>query len=187
MNPYLLAQFSPQALCREKSANIITNPVPTISPQDVFFPPPLATILLPLATLGGVLALIWYLGGGKFGRGQTQRWIDHTRRWPAVNRLLERLHGNARAAAHYVEFGALFLALYWVQDTFLGSGHLLFEWIPSVVVAMLCAAAAWLDELHQLRSGGRQFRRVDFLHSCCGITIAMAIIFYRDLLLYSFR
>ena len=133
------------------------------------------SLLLPIVTLLAAGLLIWFLGGGAFGRAQTQQWIERTRRWPAFYAFLDRRHGNFRAAAHYVEFGGLFLALYWLQDTILQGGFH-FRGRPAAIVGVLCAIAALLDELHQLKSGTRQFRRVDFLHSCCGISIAMAAV-----------
>ncbi|MBX3729092.1 MAG: VanZ family protein [Candidatus Sumerlaeia bacterium] len=138
--------------------------------------------LLALGALAGLVALIWYLGGGSFGRAQTQAWIERVRSMPRVYGFLDRHHGKFRASAHYVEFGGLFLILYWVWDLFLGPGGL--AWWPARagILAVACAAAAWLDEMHQLRSGTRQFRRVDFLHSCCGIALAALAICYQALI-----
>lgn len=139
----------------------------------------------PIVPLGALLltaALIWWLGSGSFGRGQTQRWIDRLGRWPRVHAFLDYHHGKFRAAMHYVEFGGLFLVLYWLWDASLGGGEWTFRWIPAGAIAVVCAVAAYLDELHQLKSGTREFRTVDFLHSCCGITIALAIVFWQGVL-----
>jgi hypothetical protein len=138
-------------------------------------------LILPLVSLLLVGALIWLLGGSGFGRAQTQAWIDRTRSWPWFNDFLNRHHGKFRAAGHYVEFGALFLVLYWIFDVLFQEGRLRFNPVAAAVIGVVCAVAAVLDELHQLRSGTRQFRRVDFLHSCCGIAIAAALVFYQHL------
>jgi len=137
-------------------------------------------LLLPLLLLGALAWMIWYLGGGSFGRAQTQAWIDHLRAMPRLYVFLDRNHGKFRAAMHYVEFGGLFLALYWLQDAAIGGGEFAFRGLPSAIIAVACAVAALLDEMHQLKSGTRQFRRVDFLHSCCGIAIAMALVFLQS-------
>jgi hypothetical protein len=135
-----------------------------------------------LATLAALLGLIWYLGTGKFGRSQTQAWIDRVREHPRLFAFLDRHHGKYRAAGHYVEFGGLFLVLYWLQDALVGDGLMDFRVSRALIVAGICTATALLDELHQLRSGGRQFRRVDFLHSCCGIALAALIIEWQAIL-----
>ncbi|MBX7245431.1 MAG: VanZ family protein [Candidatus Sumerlaeaceae bacterium] len=136
--------------------------------------------LFPLLALGGICALIWWLGGGTFGRNQTQTWIDRCARVPWLHDFLNRHHGSFRAAGHYVEFGGLFLVLFWLVDTVWRHGRMEFSAGPAIGIALICMAAAYLDELHQLRSGTRQFRRVDFLHSCCGIAGAAAVIFYQS-------
>lgn len=134
-------------------------------------------MLVPLAALAALGALIWFLGSGRFGRAQTQGWID---RWTPpggwARRTLNRHHGAIRAAAHYIEFGGLFLVLYWVAETLVGDGRWGFHPLRAVLIGLACMAAAFLDELHQLKSGTRQFRRVDFLHSTCGIAIAALIV-----------
>ncbi len=135
--------------------------------------------LLPLIVLILTAGIIWWLGSGSFGRGQTQRWIDRLGTWPRLHAFLDYHHGKFRAAMHYVEFGGLFLVLYWLYDAWLGGGDFAFRWGPAGVIALLCAGAAYLDEVHQLRSGTREFRTVDFLHSCCGITIALAAVFWQ--------
>jgi VanZ family protein len=138
------------------------------------------TLLVPLLATALVAITIYWLGSGQFGRNQTQAWIDRLRRFPAIQEFLNAQHGRIRASAHYVEFGGLYLVLYWLWDAALGAGMFLFEWWPAVVLWVVCAIAAYLDELHQLTSGTRQFRRVDFLHSCCGITIAMGVIYTQE-------
>lgn len=140
------------------------------------------TLALPLIALSGILGLIWFLGTGRFGRAQTQAWIDRLRKWPFLYRLLDRHHGKVRALGHYVEFGGLFLVLYWLYDALWGEGRFHFQPVPIVVIAVVCMVAALLDELHQLQSGTRQFRRVDFLHSCCGIALAALLVQYQSLL-----
>lgn len=138
-------------------------------------------LALPAGALASVLGVIWYLGGGSFGRAQTQAWIDRLARMPRLHAWLNRHHGKFRAAAHYIEFGGLFLALYWLCGTLRGIG-MAWEPVQAAALGVLSAVAAWLDELHQLRSGTRQFRREDFLHSCCGVSIAAAIVRYADIL-----
>ncbi|MEQ8821489.1 MAG: VanZ family protein [Sumerlaeia bacterium] len=132
-----------------------------------------------LAAIGG---LIFWLGSGRFGRSQTQAWIDRLRARPKVFAFFDRHHGAFRALAHYVEFGGLFLILYWCWDGWFGDGR--FTWHPlrAGIVAAACALAAYLDEVHQLQSGSRQFRRVDFLYSLCGIAIAALIVCYQSVL-----
>ncbi|MDK2973041.1 MAG: hypothetical protein PWP23_2796 [Candidatus Sumerlaeota bacterium] len=142
----------------------------------------MAARIAALLALAGIAGLIYYLGSGRFGRAQTQVWIDRMRSHPALYGFLDRHHGKFRASAHYMEFGGLFLVLYWVWDLFLGPGGL--PWMPgrAAVLWVACAAAAWLDEMHQLQSGTRQFRRVDFLHSCCGISLAALFLCYQSLI-----
>jgi len=139
-------------------------------------------VLMPLVALTALLGIIWYLGTGRFGRAQTQAWIDRVRDHPRLYALLERHHGKFRAAGHYFEFGGLYLVLYWLYDGLWARSGLRFELGPAITIAAVCAIAAYLDELHQLRSGTRQFRRVDFLHSLCGISLAAATIQYQSLL-----
>lgn len=136
--------------------------------------------MLALATAICLGALIWYLGSGRFGRNQTQGWIDRLRSQPKVWAFLDRHHGKFRASAHYFEFGGLFLVLYWCWESWFGTGA--WDWNPArgAVIAVACAVAAYLDEVHQLKSGTRQFRRVDFLHSLCGIAIAALIVSTQD-------
>ncbi len=133
-------------------------------------------VLLPVVAVAAMATVIYILGSGAFGRAQTQKAIDRFRAWGAVYTFLDRHHGKFRAAAHYLEFGGLFLVLYWLQAALL-EGSLVFRWGPALAVAAICILAAFLDEMHQLRSGTRQFRRVDFLHSTCGVAIAMAMVY----------
>ena len=134
--------------------------------------------LLPIVVLLLLLGLIWYLGSGKFGRAQTQSWIDQARSHPRVFDWLNRHHGKFRAASHYFEFGGLFLVFYWLYDSLWAHANMAFNLPAASIIAVVCALAALLDELHQLQSGTRQFRREDFLHSCCGICIAAALVEY---------
>ena len=136
--------------------------------------------MTPLIFLIILAAIIFYLGTGSFGRNQTQAWIDRVKKYPAVHGFLNKHHGKFRASGHYIEFGGLFLVLYWCWDSWFSTGHFSFSALPSIVIAIICAIAAYLDEVHQLQSGTRQFRRVDFFHSLCGIHIAMLIVAYQD-------
>ena len=136
----------------------------------------------PLIALGVMLGIIWFLGTGRFGRAQTQAWIDRVRAHPRLFRWLDKHHGKFRAAGHYFEFGGLFLILYWLYDAIAHHGHFRFAVMPTVIIALICMVAAYLDEMHQLKSGTRQFRRVDFLHSCCGISLAAMFVEYQALL-----
>src|SRR5690606_32347750 len=102
-------------------------------------------------------AVIWLLGSGRFGREGTQRLIDRFRAVPAVHRFLNRHHGTLRASGHYVQFGGLFVVLYWLADSAAGEGRFSFRWLIAVPCAFVSFAAAYLDELHQLRSGKRMF------------------------------
>lgn len=138
--------------------------------------------VLPILFLSGMIAVIWYLGTGRFGRSQTQEWIDRVRAHPRLFAFLDKHHGKFRAAGHYVEFGGLFLVLYWCWDAILSEGTFSWQPIPALAIAAVCVVAAWLDEMHQLRSGTRQFRRVDFLHSCCGISLAALAICWQAIL-----
>jgi hypothetical protein len=114
-----------------------------------------------------------------FGRAQTQAWINRFSRNPRVYAFLDRHHGKFRAAVHYIEFGGLYLLLYWLYDAAFLRARLEFLPIPTVVIALICAVAALCDELHQLRSGTRCFRRIDFLYSCLGISLAAAIVYFQ--------
>lgn len=138
--------------------------------------------LVSLLALGAVAILIWYLGTGRFGRAQTQVWIDRVRSRPRLHAFLDRHHGKFRASAHYVEFGGLFLVLYWLWDVWVADGLMVWSPLLAAVLGVICAVAAWADEVHQLRSGTRQFRREDFLHSLCGISLAALLVCYQSLI-----
>jgi len=135
----------------------------------------------PAAFLVVLAGVIWYLGTGRFGRAQSQAWIDRAAHMPRLSAWLNRHHGKLRASAHYVEFGGLFLVLYWCWTAWLSDAA--WRWSAPVAgaIGFACAVAAYLDEVHQLQSGTRQFRREDFLHSLCGISLAAAAVFYQAL------
>lgn len=137
--------------------------------------------MFPFVTLLFLGAIIWYLGTGRFGRAQTQAWIDWFNRHPRMHAFLDKHHGKFRASGHYFEFGGLFLVLYWCWDAWFGNGN--WQWLPmrAAILGPVCAVAAYLDEVHQLQSGTRQFRRVDFLHSLCGIALSALFICYQSL------
>ncbi|MCB2154168.1 VanZ family protein [bacterium] len=135
--------------------------------------------MLPAVALLIIGAIIWVLGSGSFGRAQTQAWIDRVRSRPKIYEWLNRHHGKFRASAHYIEFGGLFLISYWCWDSWFGDGILAWHPWRAVIIGVIAAIGAYMDEIHQLRSGTRQFRRVDFLHSLCGISIAAWIMFYQ--------
>ena len=134
-------------------------------------------MLSSLVAAAALVALIWFLGTGRFGRAQTQAWIE---RWTppgsTARRLLDKHHGALRASAHYLEFGGLFLVLYWAWESTVDDGAWGFEPARAAILALVCGVAAYLDEMHQLQSGTRQFRRVDFLHSLSGVSIAALIV-----------
>ncbi len=138
--------------------------------------------ILPVIALIAILGVIWFLGSGKFGRNQTQAWIDRVKNTPRLFQFLNKHHGKFRAAAHYFEFGGLFLVLFWLQDAILAEGRLVWNPLAAGIIAVISAVGAYLDEVHQLQSGTRQFRREDFLHSCCGICIAAAMMLTQDLI-----
>ena len=138
--------------------------------------------MLPLIALALIAFVIWILGTGSFGRAQSQAWIDRVRSRPGLYEWLNRHHGKFRASAHYLEFGGLLLISYWCWDSWFSDGHLAWHPWRAVILAVASAVAAYMDEVHQLRSGTRQFRRVDFLHSLCGISVATLIICYQALI-----
>ena len=126
--------------------------------------------------LAAWMGLILYLGSSRFGRAGTQAWIDRWRSHPALHGWLNRHHGKFRAGSHYVEFIALVLILYGA----LGLGS--WEW-SDLRAAFAYAATcgyAYIDELHQSRTPGRMFRRIDFIHSLAGATIGIGSIFWLD-------
>jgi VanZ family protein len=117
------------------------------------------------------LALIYYFGTSPFGRAQTQRWIDRCKNRPRLWCALDRYHGTLRAAFHYVEFGGLYLVAYLTLTR--GS----FRWRDDLAFILLAATfvSAYFDELHQARTAGRCFRRIDLLHSLLGATLALLL------------
>lgn len=135
--------------------------------MDLPFP-----ILIWIA-LSGWVAFIFFMGGGGFGRGSTQKWIDRLRSSPRLFAFLDRRHGVLRAAFHYVEFATLTLLLYWA----FGAGEWLWSERRALVVYAVGFVCAYADELHQSRIPGRQFRRIDFVHSLMGSTLALAALY----------
>ncbi|GEM_PF-525153 len=133
---------------------------------------------IALIVLAAWVGMIWYFGGGQWGRNQTQAIIDRLRRYPRVHAFLDRHHGKFRASFHYIEFAGMTLILYSLAAWMFGRGVAEWSYMRAAVAAVISAVAAYLDEVHQLRSGTRQFRRVDYLHSCCGIAIALMILRY---------
>ena len=115
------------------------------------------------------ILFIAYCGTRRFGRAQSQQWIDTVKQKPRLWKFLDAYHGQFRAAFHYLEFGGLFLLLYLA----LSQGHL--HWAPArgyATWAISCVIAV-LDEWHQSRTAGRCFRRIDLLHSFLGATLPM--------------
>lgn len=119
------------------------------------------------------LGVIWFFGRAGFGRANSQAFIDRLKRHLRLWKLLDRHHGKFRAAFHYLEFGACYAILYAAIS---GGG---FEWKYGSGLGVWGAtcALAYLDELHQKRSGGRCFRRVDLLHSILGASFIMLLIY----------
>ena len=132
-------------------------------------PLPSAAILAALFAAAWV-ALMFYLGSSRFGRAGTQRMINSLWRTPRLAAFLDRHHSALRAAGHYVEFITLGFILYFA----LGLGSLAFS-IPRALLAWLLTSGwAWIDEFHQSRTPGRQFRTIDFIHSLVGATLGTA-------------
>lgn len=131
--------------------------------------------------LAAWIGIIFFFGTGMWGRAQTQGWIDRANRNPRLHAFLNRHHGKLRASFHYVEFGVLTLILYGLLSAI--GGHPFSTWgvWRAVAAGGMSAVAAYLDELHQLSSGTRCFRLVDYLHSCCGISLALLAIRYSAL------
>lgn len=142
--------------------------------------PPMDVVIWGGAALV-VAVLIYYFGTERFGRNATQRWIDRMHASPrlaACAAWCDRHHGGLRAAFHYVEFGGLTLVLVGVAT--LGSFRFDTPW-PFLAWALACVGA-YADEVHQARTPGRCFRRIDFLHSLLGATLMLALLFVLDLL-----
>jgi len=127
------------------------------------------------------ICMIAYFGTGKWGRTQTQRLIDRARDSPSLHAFLDRHHGKFRASFHYIEFGGLTLILYGLFSSL--GGHPFTTWgvWRAGGAGVLAAGAALADELHQRTSSSRRFRAVDYLHSCCGISLALLAIRYAAL------
>ncbi len=136
----------------------------------------LVWILLPIW-----IGLIFYFGTGRWGRAQTQAMIDRWRRNVRFHAFLNRHHGKLRASFHYLEYGGLSLILYGILNRMAGHSSLSWDDARAAATAALAAFGALLDELHQLRSGTRQFRLIDFLHSCCGTSLALLLVRYSTL------
>jgi hypothetical protein len=117
------------------------------------------------------LGLIYYCGTSAFGRAQTQRLIDRCKNRERLWCTLNRYHGTLRAAFHYVEFGGLYFIGYLAMTR--GS----FRWRDDFGFALLAVmfVLAYFDELHQSRTAGRCFRRIDLLHSFFGSTLAFLL------------
>jgi VanZ family protein len=115
------------------------------------------------------LVFIAYCGTRRFGRAQSQQWIDTVKSKPALWKFLDAYHGHFRAAFHYVEFGGLFLLLYLA----LSQGNLDWSFARGHATWAICCIVAVLDELHQSRTAGRCFRPIDLLHSFFGATLTL--------------
>lgn len=113
------------------------------------------------------IALIFWGGSGRFGRAGTQRMIDAWRHHPRVHALLDRWHGEIRAAWHYIEFGALSLIVYLILHGRGGGG--LWTWWAALGAIAISTVVAYLDEKRQELTPGRQFRTIDFVHSVRGL------------------
>jgi VanZ family protein len=104
--------------------------------------------------------------------------VERQPRWKRFAPFLNRRHGFFRAAFHYVEFGLLGLLAIAAatRGTFAFDGF--WPWAAWAATCFL----AWLDEMHQSRTPGRMFRRIDFLHSLLGATLALAACFAFDII-----
>src|SRR5690606_6202060 len=93
--------------------------------------------------------------------------------WGAsMAQFFNRHHGFFRASFHYVEFSTLCVIA--VGATTWGTFHITSFW-PYAAWAFTMVVA-YLDELHQSRTPGRMFRRIDFMHSLLGASLAFLII-----------
>ena len=134
--------------------------------------PGIRTILLWL--LAAIwLGVIYYFGRAGFGRANTQAIIDKVRNHPRLWTFLDRHHGKIRASFHYFEFGLCYAILY-LAFTF---GKIEWYYGRGFAAWFITGLLAFLDEMHQKKSGGRCFRRIDLLHSILGGSIVM-LIFY---------
>jgi hypothetical protein len=136
---------------------------------------------LGLLTLGWV-GLIYFGGTARFGRAQTQAWIDAIAAHPLgrpFGLLLNAMHGGLRASTHYIEFAGLCLLMVGVAT--LGTFRI-GDYLPWAFLAFgITCMVAWLDELHQSRTPGRQFRRIDFMHSLAGASLMFIVLLLIDL------
>ncbi len=135
------------------------------------------TPLLWIVTIAW-MAAIFFLGASAFGRAGTQGWIDRLRSHPRLHAWLDRHHGKFRAAFHYVEFTTLTWLLYWA----LGRGDWGWADARAALAYALSCGYAYVDEWHQSRTPGRQFRPVDFIHSLLGATLAVGVLYWGDIL-----
>ncbi|MFH0794321.1 MAG: VanZ family protein [bacterium] len=120
--------------------------------------------------LGSWIALIYFFGSAYFGRNQTQNWIDRLVRHPRLCAWLNAQHGHLRASWHYVEFSALFFLIYFG----INGQSLAYRFFPALASWASTMVAAVADEWRQYHTGGRQFRRIDLLHSFLGATLALS-------------
>ena len=124
------------------------------------------------------IGVIYYLGSAGFGRDSTQLMIDRAfMRWPMLWGFVNSIHGHLRAGWHYVEFGALTLILY-LLISWIDHGSFSRDWSPAAawLSLLLSSIYAYIDEWHQARTPGRQFRRIDFLHSLHGSALIFLVI-----------
>lgn len=120
------------------------------------------------------LGVIYYFGRAGFGRANTQALIDKCKKFTRLWEFLDRHHGKFRASFHYIEFGLCYLILF----TALGGGLIEWRYSRGLLVWLVTGILAILDEVHQKKSGGRCFRRVDLLHSILGATLVMLALFF---------
>ena len=119
------------------------------------------------------LGLIYYFGTSSFGRGQTQKIIDRYKGNPRVWQFLDKNHGTLRASFHYVEFGGLYFLIYFALTGGVFRWRYDFGFIDLGITFVL----AYVDEVHQSRTAGRCFRRIDLLHSYFGGALAFLVTF----------
>jgi hypothetical protein len=134
--------------------------------------PPILTLSIIGGVLVGWVGLIYFCGTSRFGRSKTQAWIDAIGELPGarqVARLLDYYHGALRASFHYIEFSIL--CTIFVALTTLGTFEIGVAPWPYLGYGLTCLLA-YLDEKHQAQTPGRMFRRVDFMHSLCGASLA---------------
>ena len=123
--------------------------------------------------VGFWVAVIYYFGRAGFGRANTQALIDKCKKYPHLWGFLDRNHGKIRASFHYFEFGLCYLILF----TALCGGRIEWHYARGFLVWLATGILAFLDEMHQKKSGGRCFRRIDLLHSILGATLVMLVLF----------